>query len=275
MKFSLDRLVRDMGSVFVRRHIARSAAALSYYLTISVFPFLIAVSAILGSLHMKESDLFFLLEDVIPAGVFTIVTEFLGNVSGEGAGLVLSVGLLAMLTSSSAAYRSFTGIMGEIQGKMRFTGLWGGLFSFVFSVAFLAAIYVSGLVILSGEWLMQILEKYFSIGDMLMIWTWIRFVILFLLLFSTIYGLYIISAPRETKRTHRLPGALAASFLLVLASMIYSRMINASIKYAIVYGSLASFIILMIWLYTCGIILIMGNVFNLSLRKNIEREQPG
>ena len=92
-----------------------------------------------------------------------------------------------------------------------------------------------------------------------------RFVALFLLLFGIIFGLYIISAPKETKKTHRLPGALAASIVLVVASAAYSRMITASIRYALLYGSLASFIIMMIWLYTCGIILTMGNVFNISL----------
>jgi membrane protein len=115
---------------------------------------------------------------------------------------------------------------------------------------------------------MQILELYFGFGRILTVWTWIRFLILFLLLFFVIYGMYIISAPKETKRTHRLPGALAASVVLVAASILYSRMISASLKYTLLYGSLASFIILMIWLYTCAIILIMGNVFNISLQKN-------
>ena len=260
------RVIRNMGEIFVRRHVARSAAALSYYLTISVFPLLICMSAILGSLHVDDSELLAFLKDLIPAEAFTIINDFIRNLGGSRTGLMLTIGILAMLTSSSAALRSFTGIMGEIQGKRRFKGIWGVLFSFVFAVAFLLAIYVSGLVILSGEWLMQILETFLGHISVLALWTWVRFVLLFLLLFGIIFGIYIISAPKETKRTHRLPGAFVAAVVLLAASMIYSRMINASIKYAIVYGSLASFIIMMIWLYTCGIILIMGNVFNISLR---------
>jgi len=257
-----------MTDVFVRLHVARSAAALSYYLTISVFPLLICVSAILASLHVRESNVIEFISNILPAGAFSTVTEFLTHIGRNGSELMIVVGVTAMLTSSSAAFRSFTGIMGEIQGKMRFSGLWGGVFSFVFSVVFLAAIYMSGFVILSGEWLMQILEAHLGLERFLALWTWVRFVILFLLLFGIIYGIYIISAPKETKRTHRLPGALVASIVLVVASVIYSRLISASIKYAILYGSLASFIILMIWLYTCAIILIMGNVFNISLQKH-------
>jgi len=157
--------------------------------------------------------------------------------------------------------------MGDIQGEMRFRSILRAALSFVFSIVFLAAVYGSGLVLLSGGWLMEILRIYFGLGDILTLWTWVRFVILFLLLFSVIYGIYIISAPKETKRIHRLPGALAASVILVVASIIYSKMISESLNYTLLYGSLASFIILMIWLYTCSMIIIMGNVFNISLEK--------
>jgi len=259
-------VVKEMAVVFVRKHVSRSAAALSYFLTISVFPFLICLSAILGSLHVYESEMFVLLEDIMPAQAFSSITEFFRFVSGNSSELMFVIGLSAMLTSSSAAFRSLIGIMGDIQGKMRFTGFWRMVLSFVLSVAFLAAVYASGLVLVSGGWLMEILEAYFGFGEILTLWTWVRFVILFLLLFGVIYSIYMVSAPKETKRTHRLPGALAASVILVVASIVYSRMISASLRYALLYGSLASFIILMIWMYTCSIILIMGNVFNISLQ---------
>ena len=261
------RVLRDMAETFVRTQVARSAAALSYYLAISVFPFLICVSAILGSIHVQQSAMIAFLTEILPANVNSVITGILYYMGGYNSNLIIGIGIVALLTSSSAAFRSFTGIMGEIQGKRRFGGVWGGIFSFAFSIALIVAIYISGFVILSGEWLMQILETNLGFGDIFARWKWIRFVFLFLLLFGFIYGVYIMSAPKEIKRTHRLPGAFTASVVLVTASAVYSRMITASIKYALIYGSLASFIIIMIWLYTCGIILIMGNVFNVSLRK--------
>jgi len=264
-----------MTVTFVRKNVSRGAAALSYYLTISVFPFLICVSAIVGSLHVYESAAFVLLEDIVPNQAFSMIADFLRYVSGNRSELMFIIGLAAMLTSSSAAFRSFIAITGELQGEMRFTGISRGIFSLVFSIAFLAAVYVSGLVLLSGGWLMELLEAYFGYREILMLWTWVRFVVLFLLLFGAIYGMYIISAPKETKRTHRLPGALAASIILVATSIIYSRMISASLKYALLYGSLASFIILMVWLYTCSIIIIMGNAFNIALQKHRQKQSNG
>jgi len=264
------RVVRGMAEIFIRKHVARSAAALSYYLTISIFPLLICLSAILGSFQIQESDAFAFLEGIISTEAFSAISEFLRYVGSNRSDLMFIIGVIAMLTSSSAAFRSFTGIMGEIQGKMRFSGLRKGIFSFIFSIALLAAIYVSALVIMSGGWLIQILEDNFGFGRFLSVWTWIRFFILFFILFAIIFGVYLVSAPKETRRMHRLPGAFCSSVVLVVASVAFSRLISASLRYAILYGSLASFVILMIWLYVCGIILIMGNVLNISLHENPE-----
>lgn len=266
----IARVIKEMTVLYLKKNVSRSAAALSYYLTISVFPILICVSAILGSMQIYETDIFGFLRDIVPGQAISAMTEFLRYIVGNRSELMLVIGVAAMLTTSSAAFRSFISITGEIQGEMRFKGIWRGIFSILFSLAFLAAVYVSALVLLSGGWLMHIIEENFGFAQIIELWTWVRFVVLFLLLFCVIYGMYLISAPKETKRTHRLPGAFAASVVLVVASIIYSRMISASLKYALLYGSLASFIILMVWLYTCSTILIMGNVFNISLQRNRE-----
>jgi membrane protein len=117
---------------------------------------------------------------------------------------------------------------------------------------------------------MQFFETNFQIYEIAMIWRLVRFVILFMLLFTVIYGVYFIAAPKNTSRRSHLPGALAASIILVAASALYSQLITASIRYEILYGSLASFVIIMIWLYTCSLILIAANVVNITIRKKRE-----
>ena len=58
----------------------------------------------------------------------------------------------------------------------------------------------------------------------------------------------------------------AARFMLLLAvamvacSVLVSWVIDMSSRYSLVYGSLASLIILLVWLYFCGNILVIGAV---------------
>ena len=66
----------------------------------------------------------------------------------------------------------------------------------------------------------------------------------------------------------RLPGAGVAAILLVGVSAVFSRLVTESVNYPVVYGSLASFIILLFWVYICSLIVIMGNVFNIVVFQN-------
>lgn len=254
---------RSLVDVYVKHHVARSAAALSYSLTLSIFPILICVSAILASLHIPSQGFVDMLENIIPAGAIDILSDFLVYVGNTDSTVIIIVGLSVMITSSSAGFRTIMGIFSDIQGASRFSGVFGMLFSFILSFAFLIVIFASALIIISGSWLLQFLETYFSVGNILAIWQWLRFVLLFLLLFSVIYLLYFAAAPKATKRLHRLPGAMVSSVLLVGVSIVFSSMISQSAKYTLVYGTLASFIILLVWLYLCSIVLIMGNVYNI------------
>ena len=82
------------------------------------------------------------------------------------------------------------------------------------------------------------------------------------------------AAPLDKPRPPVVPGALAASAALAIASVIFSFLMSNSTRYSLVYGSLASVIILLVWLYLCGNILIMGNVFNYVIYMLRKEKRP-
>ena len=275
MKRKATVILRDAGNIYIRNRISRSAAELSYFLTLSVFPFLICLNAMLASLNITESSLISMGRGIIPSEALEVIGNYFEYISRNDSTLLLLAGLFVMATSSSAAFRSIMNIMADIQGKSRFSGIFGTLFSFVMSIVFLAVIYLSGLIIVTGGWFLTVLDEHFGIGGLLVIWWWVRFVILFLILYAIIYGIYVISAPKERPRKARTPGAFLAALLLVGVSVIFSWFINMSVNYTLVYGSLASLIILMVWLYLCGTILILGNVFNILFHKYRRKKHRG
>ena len=65
--------------------------------------------------------------------------------------------------------------------------------------------------------------------------------------------------------------SLGAALAIVAASVLFSWFIGMSSRYALVYGSLASLIILLVWLYLCGNILLMGAVVGRVLENRLKR----
>ena len=69
-------------------------------------------------------------------------------------------------------------------------------------------------------------------------------------------------------------GALAATLAMVGVSIAFSLFIGASARYPLVYGSLASVILLMFWLYTACVVIYCGAAVNIALRNvRDERQQ--
>ena len=81
-----------------------------------------------------------------------------------------------------------------------------------------------------------------------------------------ISGVYRISAPKNGS-LRLLPGAALASAALVAVSIIFSAFIGASAKYPLLYGSLTSAIVIMLWFYTCGVILLLGGALNVAMER--------
>lgn len=272
-KLPIPGSIREIIEIYTDKKVGRSAAQLAYFFTLSLFPFIICLNAMLGSLEISEAEILNMGERIIPEGILTALGEYLQYIGNNSSDVMTVAGITLMATTSAAAFRAIMAIMEDIQGKSRFSGLFGALLSFMFSLVFLAAIYIVGILIVFGQWILNILDREFGIGAIVDVWKWLRFVILFFLLLFIIYALYRLSAPREKKPAPRILGAVTASFALVIVSMVFSWFIGMSFKYPLVYGSLASIIILMLWFNLCGNILIMGNVLNIVINKRRKEQK--
>ena len=121
------------------------------------------------------------------------------------------------------------------------------------------------IIIVTGRWFIRLLSEHFNLGGALFDWEWLRFILLFLILFLILSVVYRLTVPREKPARHVVTGACVASAALVIVSIIFSSFISLSSRYPLVYGSLASVVVLMVWFYVCGIVLIAGSIVNLMI----------
>lgn len=258
------RFVLEMADLYFSKRVSRSAAELAYFLILSFFPILICINGFIGLLNLDINAILTGIEDFLPKETLSVVGEYISYISENQSTAMLVAGITMTLFSASAAFRALMNIMDDIYERRSYTGLWQVLASVIFSVLFLVTIYLSLVVLLTGNWLFQLIEQLFHLkpGDLPWDWQWMRFLVLFALVFLFVLVAYRMAAPRGKPRPPLFTGAVIASVALVAASILFSWFIGMSSRYPLVYGSLTSVILLLIWLYLCGNILILGNVFN-------------
>lgn len=271
------RFIYEMLVVFFDKHVSRSAAELAYFLTLTIFPILICVNALFSQFNLSLVYLLDSVDRLLPAGVAGVLRDYLGYLSGNESPAMLTAGILTTVLLASAAVRALMNIMEEIYGSSSFRGFWRMVASLVIAVLLVIAIYLSIVVVVTGNWFFNLIEQFFHLEHLLErfgTWQWMKYLLLFGMIFLVILLLYRISLPLDKPRPPVVTGAFLASVALAAASVLFSYFIGLSTNYSMVYGSLASVMILLVWLYLCGHILILGNVFNYVWHK-LKNESEG
>ena len=277
------KFILEMTDLYFSKHISRSAAELAYFLILSFFPLLICVNAFIVLLPVDLEAVLAAAAPLLPGAAYDILGEYVGYITTNQSPGLLAAGIFMTLFFASAAFRALMNIMEEIYSRKGYRGFRQIVASVLFALLLLVTIFLSLVVLLTGGWLFQEVERllHLDAGVLPWDWQWMRFLLLFLLVFLFVLLVYRVAAPRGKPRPPVMTGAFLAAVALSVFSILFSWFIGLSSRYSLVYGSLASIIILLVWLYLCGNILILGNVFNcvwykhkkLKLLKELKKEE--
>ena len=252
--------------------VARDSAALTYYLLFALFPLLIFLNNLIGLLSYDLDALLAELVTVIPRDVVDLLGQYLRYIS-----LVSSRTLLwfsAVFTiyfpyrAASALFLSVRKAYGAgVPTNFLRYQLRALLFTLLLIVSIFFALFASTI----GDRVLDFVSGYVYLNDtFIRLWSWARFVFVGALMFVVISLLYALALDGHPAKRNILPGVLAAMAAWVVLSMFYSLYVERAARYSIIYGSIGTIIVLLLWLYLSAATLIMGAEFNsvLNLKKS-------
>ncbi|MEI6725773.1 MAG: YihY/virulence factor BrkB family protein [Actinomycetes bacterium] len=276
----LAALVEPVGAHDLPRH----AAALTYFLVLAVFPVLIVVTAILGAIGLTPAAVHQLLDAVAQTRsqwavdfVQSVLDSILKN---SGTPVLLSVGVVIALWTTSSYVAAFMWAAGEVGGKLdtrsglRLLLLRLGL-ALLLAVLLAAAAAVVAFAGPFAEWL----GRLFGIGEAVVrFWTIAEWPFFFALATAVFLLLYRV-APQSGRRRvlHDLAGACLAVLALLVASAVFSAYRAHFGSYNRVYGVLGTAIALLVWAWILNLALLGGLELSVAFgrRHDVKTEDDG
>lgn len=258
-----------MADAYGRYGVARSAAALSYFLVLTLFPLLMCANFLIGSLHLNLEQILAGLSQFLPTAALSTILDYLNYAAATQSSTLLLACLFTILMCASAGLRTLLQTMDDLFAAPCRDGFRRLLLSFILSALFLPTMYLSVVVVLTGDWFFHMLEELLPrqllelipLSLLSHLWRWTRYLLLFCFVLLLVAAVYRLGIPKERVSRRGLWGFSAVTALaMVGSSAVFSWFIGMSSRYALVYGSLASLIILLVWLYFCGNILLLGAV---------------
>ena len=241
------------------------AAALSYQLFFSLFPFVIFLLALLGLLNipgffdwlLKQS------QTVLPGQASGLMKNIIGQIRGQAASGALSLGAVLALWSASSAVRMAMHAF-NVGYKVEDRPAWKKFPASIFYTAALAVlIIVAAALMMIGPQLASWIAKQVGMGSVFAtIWTWARIpvaVVVLLLAAALVYDLF----PNVDQPFRFItPGSVLAVIVWILASLGFSWYVANFASYNATYGSLAAVIVLLFYLFISAAILLFGAELN-------------
>lgn len=268
---------------FAKHNVVWSGASLTYFLILSLFPFLIVLLNILSYTSLVRERAVLDMLQFLPLDIQAIIEGFLNDLSSSSSQGLLSVAaFLGLWTASSGVKAIIKAIniaydYAENRNFLKLRGL-----SVLFTLALLLMITLVMISLILGPILARTLFDRFGYGDSFTtLWNYLRYVVplvYMILIFALLYkfspniGKNLRIPIREV-----LPGAVFTTIAWVSLSLLLSYYVNNFGKYAITYGSLGGVIVLLIWIYYSSIVIVLGGEINATLedmRKNGLKVNP-
>jgi membrane protein len=270
--------VRRLWTRINEHDIFGSAAQLSYYFLLALFPLLLFLMSLLGYFAEAGSELrnklITYLATVMPSSAITLVHTTLDEITQDTGGGKLSLGILAALWAASNGMGAISDTLNDAYGVKEQRSWWKvRLVAIALTISVSILIVVALAIVLFGGQIGERVATHFGFsGIFTIVWKilqWPIALFFLLLTFDLIYSF----APdvRRRKRKWWTLGSVAAVVLWLLVSFGFRLYLHFFNSYSVTYGSLGALIVLMLWFYFTGLAILIGGEINSELEQSTRK----
>ncbi len=275
---SIVAIAKGAAKRFSTNDMTTHAAALSYATLFAIFPFLLFLVALLGTLNIPQFFDWLLeqAESAMPAEAFGLFSDAITQIQGQARGGVLSFGIVAAIWGAASGVRSLTNSLNVAFEVEETRALWKRYALSIGYTVGLAILFIASaaLMLLGPEYMERLANAAGWSSAFVTGWNLLRWPVLALLL-ATAIGLVYRQLP-NTELTMRaiVPGAVVAVVGWLIASAGFSFYVNSFANYSATYGSLGSMIVLLLFFYLSSLIILFGAEVNAEVRRRRAHREP-
>ena len=256
--------LKALADRYSKHSVSAYSAQMAFFLMLSIFPFFIFLFTVLGKLSINSDVLITVLENFFPKEVHQLTIDFIEkNIVVEGNSLV-SISIVGIIWSASKVVRALMVSLNkayEIKETRSF-----------FIVKALDMVYTILIVIVIlllltlpniGVGVFRFIDRYIDINwEIFETFNLVKRILIPSTL-TLLMGLIYMYVPNlKLKVRDVIWGTIFSIVGWAILSYFFTIFVSEFANYKVVYGSLATVIILMFWLYFSSILLIVGGEIN-------------
>ena len=266
------RLITGFGRHMSKSNVNAFASSSAYFMFLSIIPIIILLCSLLPLTTLQKSDLLKAVSEVMPSPIVPMMSSLIESLYNSTVGVTSIAAIVTVWSASKgmlSIMRGLNAMNGVVEDRNYFVQR---ILASFYTILLLIVLLLSLVFMVFGTTLVRLLNDRIPILDHLMsvamhfkpLFSWGILTLEFMVIYAYVPNV-------KLKLTKQFPGALFTAISWNLFSWGFSVYIEQFNDFG-VYGSLSTIIVVMMWLYFCMYLLLVGahiNRFAVPFRREI------
>ena len=251
-----------------KHHVSEYSVQCAYYTILAFIPFIVLLFSLIQFTIIGKDVIFFLAKEIIPGNIYGFVENVIKEASFKSIG-TLSLSIVILIWSAGKGFFALCKGFHYIYETPKEYNYWYIKLKSMISIIIFIAIIVGVLFLIAfGNKIVNfIMTNYTSLSTPISLVIHWRFIWQLIILFLIFWVMYKYVPNHKVKFKTQIPGAVFSALSWYLLSYIFSIYLRIFTNFSVIYGSLTSLILLMIWVYWSMFALLIGAEINAWMDK--------
>lgn len=285
IKVTINNKIKTIKSIIqsvVENDFFGMASEMGFMLCIGICPFMLFLTALFGWIgkHSFMKPILYFMQNIVPSDAMNVIHTVLNEIffySKSGIIAIIGFAITLFLSTNTMAIVA-KGLNRAYKVKETRNFFYSRLLALVMVLVQTSVLFLSITLIVFGKVIVKFLVTYIGmtehLGNIMLFVRWpIAFLTLFILAFLSYYILPDLTGHEKLRRHSALPGTIFFCISWLLGSWLFSIYINNLHTYNFVYGTIAGFAIMMMWMYYTSLLILIGGEINCQLYEKLERKE--
>lgn len=245
------------------KHVSAYAAKTAYFIMLSFIPFLMLLFTMIQFTALSKADVMTLFVKIFPDAIDAMVISIIDEIYGKSITMISISAIVALWSAGKGITAIIQGLNSVFDVEETRNYFMLRIYGAFYTILMILSILVLLVLVVFGNKIQSIILENVKVFDNVMdVILRSRYLISLPLLVLVFAVIYHFMPNRKGKFKQQLPGAVFTAVSWSLFSFFFSLYIDYFSNITNMYGSLTTLIVVMLWLYMCMYIMLMGAVIN-------------
>ena len=269
--YQLYQRIRNFLNKLNEKHVSAYAAKTAYFIMLSFIPFLMLLFTMIQFIEVDKTDVQLLFAGAVPSTIEPLLNSIIDEIYGKSSTVISLSALATLWTAGKGITAVIQGLNCVFDVKETRNYIMLRIYGAFYTVLMLVAVILLMVLVVFGNKLKIFLVTIIPFVDRIV--TSIlrfRYVISMLVLVVMFAMIYCYMPNKKLRLKGQFPGAMFSAISWSLFSYGFSLYVDYFGNMSNMYGSLTTMVVVMLWLYMCMYIMLIGAMVNTMLEEDEE-----